>query len=72
MGRVCRVPGALGSLTLWPYWFALQLLRRLERENARLQAALEWRRRELVFWRWMVRKPFHPPPVPPLPSPPLV
>ncbi|XP_073656055.1 tubulin epsilon and delta complex protein 1 isoform X5 [Tursiops truncatus] len=31
-----------------------QLLRRLERENARLQAALEWRRRELVFWRWMV------------------
>ncbi|XP_067562891.1 tubulin epsilon and delta complex protein 1 isoform X2 [Pseudorca crassidens] len=30
-----------------------QLLRRLERENARLQAALEWRRRELVFWRWM-------------------
>ncbi|XP_059951502.1 tubulin epsilon and delta complex protein 1 isoform X2 [Mesoplodon densirostris] len=31
-----------------------QLLQRLERENARLQAALEWRRRELVFWRWMV------------------
>ncbi|XP_029094786.1 tubulin epsilon and delta complex protein 1 isoform X2 [Monodon monoceros] len=30
-----------------------QLLRRLERENARLQAALEWRRRELVFWWWM-------------------
>ncbi|XP_067563391.1 tubulin epsilon and delta complex protein 1 isoform X8 [Pseudorca crassidens] len=30
-----------------------KLLRRLERENARLQAALEWRRRELVFWRWM-------------------
>ncbi|XP_061038694.1 tubulin epsilon and delta complex protein 1-like [Eubalaena glacialis] len=30
-----------------------QLLRRLERENARLQAALEWRRRELVFWQWM-------------------
>ncbi|XP_059951501.1 tubulin epsilon and delta complex protein 1 isoform X1 [Mesoplodon densirostris] len=30
-----------------------QLLQRLERENARLQAALEWRRRELVFWRWM-------------------
>uniref|UniRef100_A0A8C6BT07 Tubulin epsilon and delta complex 1 n=1 Tax=Monodon monoceros TaxID=40151 RepID=A0A8C6BT07_MONMO len=30
-----------------------KLLRRLERENARLQAALEWRRRELVFWWWM-------------------
>ncbi|XP_007122277.1 tubulin epsilon and delta complex protein 1 [Physeter macrocephalus] len=30
-----------------------QLLRRLERENARLQAALQWRCRELVFWRWM-------------------
>ncbi|KAM9092539.1 tubulin epsilon and delta complex protein 1 isoform 1-T1 [Megaptera novaeangliae] len=30
-----------------------QLLRRLQRENARLQAALEWRRRELVFWQWM-------------------
>uniref|UniRef100_A0A8C9CF33 Tubulin epsilon and delta complex 1 n=1 Tax=Phocoena sinus TaxID=42100 RepID=A0A8C9CF33_PHOSS len=30
-----------------------KLLQRLERENARLQAALEWRRRELVFWRWM-------------------
>ena len=34
----------------------MQLLRRLQRENARLQAALEWRRRELVFWQWMVRK----------------
>ncbi|KAJ8780187.1 hypothetical protein J1605_011790 [Eschrichtius robustus] len=31
-----------------------QLLRRLQRENARLQAALEWRRRELVFWQWMM------------------
>ncbi|XP_059771155.1 tubulin epsilon and delta complex protein 1 isoform X2 [Balaenoptera ricei] len=30
-----------------------KLLRRLQRENARLQAALEWRRRELVFWQWM-------------------
>ncbi|XP_070449110.1 tubulin epsilon and delta complex protein 1 isoform X2 [Equus przewalskii] len=30
-----------------------QLLRRLESENARLEAALEWRRRELVFWQWM-------------------
>ncbi|XP_036987916.2 tubulin epsilon and delta complex protein 1 [Artibeus jamaicensis] len=30
-----------------------QLLRRLERENARLEAALEWRRREVVFWPWM-------------------
>uniref|UniRef100_A0A673UUS2 Tubulin epsilon and delta complex 1 n=1 Tax=Suricata suricatta TaxID=37032 RepID=A0A673UUS2_SURSU len=30
-----------------------QLLRRLERENARLEAALQWRCRELVFWRWM-------------------
>ncbi|XP_070257116.1 LOW QUALITY PROTEIN: tubulin epsilon and delta complex protein 1 [Myotis yumanensis] len=31
----------------------LQLLQRLESENARLEAALEWRRRELVFWQWM-------------------
>ncbi|XP_036699961.1 tubulin epsilon and delta complex protein 1 isoform X2 [Balaenoptera musculus] len=31
-----------------------KLLRRLQRENARLQAALEWRRRELVFWQWMM------------------
>ncbi|KAM5243434.1 tubulin epsilon and delta complex protein 1 isoform 1-T1 [Hipposideros larvatus] len=30
-----------------------QLLRRLQSENARLEAALEWRRRELVFWQWM-------------------
>ncbi|XP_039079888.1 tubulin epsilon and delta complex protein 1 isoform X1 [Hyaena hyaena] len=30
-----------------------QLLRRLESENARLEAALQWRHRELVFWRWM-------------------
>ncbi|OWK09005.1 hypothetical protein Celaphus_00015595, partial [Cervus elaphus hippelaphus] len=30
-----------------------QLLQRLETENARLEAALEWRHRELVFWRWM-------------------
>uniref|UniRef100_A0A8D0NCW9 Tubulin epsilon and delta complex protein 1 domain-containing protein n=1 Tax=Sus scrofa TaxID=9823 RepID=A0A8D0NCW9_PIG len=30
-----------------------QLLRRLESENARLEAALEWRRREQVFWQWM-------------------
>nr|XP_044630381.1 tubulin epsilon and delta complex protein 1 isoform X2 [Equus asinus] len=30
-----------------------KLLRRLESENARLEAALEWRRRELVFWQWM-------------------
>uniref|UniRef100_A0A673UUG1 Tubulin epsilon and delta complex 1 n=1 Tax=Suricata suricatta TaxID=37032 RepID=A0A673UUG1_SURSU len=30
-----------------------KLLRRLERENARLEAALQWRCRELVFWRWM-------------------
>ncbi|XP_059540467.1 tubulin epsilon and delta complex protein 1 isoform X1 [Myotis daubentonii] len=34
-------------------WFALQLLQRLESENARLEAVLEWRRRELVFWQWM-------------------
>ncbi|KAF5916406.1 hypothetical protein HPG69_006810 [Diceros bicornis minor] len=33
--------------------FGLQLLQRLESENARLEAALEWRRRELVFWQWM-------------------
>ncbi|XP_049467943.1 tubulin epsilon and delta complex protein 1 isoform X2 [Panthera uncia] len=30
-----------------------QLLQRLESENVRLEAALRWRRRELVFWRWM-------------------
>lgn len=30
-----------------------QLLQALESENARLEAALEWRRRELVFWQWM-------------------
>lgn len=71
---------ALGSDT----GLALQLLQLLETENARLEAALEWRRRELVFWQWMVRRhpppppacpsPLHPsPPVPPLPfpSPPL-
>ncbi|XP_055274656.1 tubulin epsilon and delta complex protein 1 isoform X2 [Moschus berezovskii] len=33
-----------------------QLLLQLETENARLEAALEWRRRELVFWQWMVRR----------------
>ncbi|XP_047395680.1 uncharacterized protein LOC124976782 isoform X2 [Sciurus carolinensis] len=30
-----------------------QLLRALGWENARLTAALEWRRWELVFWQWM-------------------
>uniref|UniRef100_A0ABI7X2C5 Tubulin epsilon and delta complex protein 1 domain-containing protein n=2 Tax=Felis catus TaxID=9685 RepID=A0ABI7X2C5_FELCA len=30
-----------------------QLLRRLESENVCLEAALHWRRQELVFWRWM-------------------
>uniref|UniRef100_A0AC11BN35 Tubulin epsilon and delta complex 1 n=1 Tax=Ovis aries TaxID=9940 RepID=A0AC11BN35_SHEEP len=30
-----------------------KLLQLLEKENARLEAALEWRRRELVFWQWM-------------------
>nr|XP_005334680.1 tubulin epsilon and delta complex protein 1 isoform X5 [Ictidomys tridecemlineatus] len=30
-----------------------QLLWALECENTRLKAALEWRRWELVFWRWM-------------------
>ncbi|XP_075388214.1 tubulin epsilon and delta complex protein 1 isoform X3 [Tenrec ecaudatus] len=30
-----------------------QLLRRLERENGRLEAALEWRRLEPIFWQWM-------------------
>lgn len=30
-----------------------QLLQALESENARLEAALEWRHRELVFWQWM-------------------
>ncbi|KAG8514450.1 Tubulin epsilon and delta complex protein 1 [Galemys pyrenaicus] len=34
-----------------------QLLRRLESENERLEAFLQWRSRELVFWQWMVRKP---------------
>ena len=54
---------ALGSDT----GLALQLLQLLETENARLEAALEWRRRELVFWQWMVRR--HPPPPPACPSP---
>ncbi|XP_034848476.1 tubulin epsilon and delta complex protein 1 isoform X3 [Mirounga angustirostris] len=30
-----------------------KLLQRLESENARLEAALVWRRQELVFWKWM-------------------
>nr|KAF6502992.1 tubulin epsilon and delta complex 1 [Molossus molossus] len=30
-----------------------KLLRRLQSENTRLEAALEWHRRELVFWQWM-------------------
>ncbi|XP_042525079.1 tubulin epsilon and delta complex protein 1 [Dipodomys spectabilis] len=30
-----------------------QLLRALERENAHLESVLEWRRLELVYWRWM-------------------
>ncbi|XP_006902757.1 PREDICTED: uncharacterized protein C14orf80 homolog [Elephantulus edwardii] len=30
-----------------------ELLWTLERENARLEAALEWRRLEPVFWQWM-------------------
>uniref|UniRef100_A0A8C5K135 Tubulin epsilon and delta complex 1 n=1 Tax=Jaculus jaculus TaxID=51337 RepID=A0A8C5K135_JACJA len=30
-----------------------QLLQALECENVRLEAALEWRRCELVFWQWM-------------------
>ncbi|XP_040334354.1 tubulin epsilon and delta complex protein 1 isoform X4 [Herpailurus yagouaroundi] len=30
-----------------------QLLRSLESENVRLEAALHWRRQELVFWLWM-------------------
>ncbi|XP_012579805.1 PREDICTED: uncharacterized protein C14orf80 homolog, partial [Condylura cristata] len=30
-----------------------QLLRRLEGENTRLEAFLQWRRGELVFWQWM-------------------
>lgn len=51
-------PSAPGALTsLHGLWFALQLLRRLESENAQLEAALEWRRRELVFWQWMVSEP---------------
>ncbi|XP_071069600.1 tubulin epsilon and delta complex protein 1 isoform X4 [Dasypus novemcinctus] len=32
-----------------------QLLQALEQENARLEAAVQWRRRELIFWQWMVR-----------------
>ena len=43
----------------------MQLLRRLESENARLEATLEWRRREVVFWPWMVSM------LGPLPSPTL-
>ncbi|XP_021510950.1 tubulin epsilon and delta complex protein 1 [Meriones unguiculatus] len=30
-----------------------QLLKALESENIRLEAALEWRRCQLVFWQWM-------------------
>ncbi|XP_076984463.1 tubulin epsilon and delta complex protein 1 isoform X2 [Tamandua tetradactyla] len=30
-----------------------QLLQALEKENAHLEAAVAWRHRELVFWRWM-------------------
>lgn len=30
-----------------------QYLQALEQENARLEAALEWRRYELIFWQWM-------------------
>ncbi|XP_051052680.1 tubulin epsilon and delta complex protein 1 isoform X2 [Phodopus roborovskii] len=30
-----------------------QILQALESENNRLEAALEWRRCELVFWQWM-------------------
>ncbi|XP_047592487.1 tubulin epsilon and delta complex protein 1 isoform X3 [Lutra lutra] len=30
-----------------------KLLQRLESENTRLEAALQWRRQELVFWQWM-------------------
>ncbi|XP_058146687.1 tubulin epsilon and delta complex protein 1 isoform X2 [Dasypus novemcinctus] len=30
-----------------------QLLQALEQENARLEAAVQWRRRELIFWQWM-------------------
>ncbi|KAM5273703.1 tubulin epsilon and delta complex protein 1 [Ctenodactylus gundi] len=30
-----------------------QLLRELDRENERLEAALAWQHRELVFWQWM-------------------
>lgn len=41
---------------------ALQLLQVLEQENARLEAALEWRRYELVFWQWMVSMPCAPRP----------
>ncbi|XP_058146696.1 tubulin epsilon and delta complex protein 1 isoform X3 [Dasypus novemcinctus] len=30
-----------------------KLLQALEQENARLEAAVQWRRRELIFWQWM-------------------
>lgn len=61
--RGLRAPGVLPQPGLW---FALQLLRRLESENARLEAALEWQHREVVFWPWMVRT-LGPSPLPPPP-----
>uniref|UniRef100_A0A8C5URZ0 Tubulin epsilon and delta complex 1 n=1 Tax=Microcebus murinus TaxID=30608 RepID=A0A8C5URZ0_MICMU len=45
--------GADGGRSCAQLCSAFQLLRRLERENVGLEAALEWRRGELVFWRWM-------------------
>lgn len=61
-------PAAALDLTagVWSACGRLQLLRSLERENARLEAALEWRHREPVFWQWMVSPPF--PPSPPAPA----
>ncbi|EHB01414.1 hypothetical protein GW7_18898 [Heterocephalus glaber] len=49
-----EAPGSALSLGPAMGWvWGPQLLRVLERENARLEAALEWRQCELIFWQWM-------------------
>ncbi|VCW68781.1 unnamed protein product [Gulo gulo] len=59
-GFPSRKPGSLPTLGLPPLPTSgvqppvSELLQRLESENTRLEAALEWRRQELVFWQWMV------------------
>ncbi|XP_048217735.1 uncharacterized protein LOC125362871 [Perognathus longimembris pacificus] len=50
--RLCHLSVAEAEMFRDPEG-ARQLLRALECENARLEAALEWRRLELVYWQWM-------------------